>query len=280
MNVRLAINNYIMCPKIGEVPSLLRRGLMRPSVSTPIAKSDVFSKTKLPVLNCAGSFCFSQALRDGIKNVDLHHVEIAIDKEGGRVDFKGYPQLTHGINRVLKDVPELFNIFLHKDAYREGLDRHVLSSYQQLLEHPEFKKLSPRKQNILEHAVLNHDTGKAFVRGAEHPERSAQIVENRYKKLAMPTKDRDLIVKLVRHHHYSGNIADNQQTYQYYAKIFREDEFKLLKILTDSDLKSKRGDVGHRFEENKEFFANQEALYKSMRPSTSTPMAQSLNLCA
>lgn len=265
--------NYITT-MIGKGPRLLRKGLTRLGSVSEQTPADLFSRSELPVLNCAGSFRFNANLRDGIKGVDLSKVKIMTNSKTQRIAVVGHPKLTQGINQVIKKVPELFKVFQD-----DTLAEHVLKAYQKLVIHPEFQKLSPRFQHVLELAVINHDTGKVFGLGKAHPERSAKIIEHRYKNSSMPKEDIDLAAKLARHHHFTENVAKGLKTHQYYAEIFTEPEFNLLKIHTDVDLASKRKDVGDRLTQNEVIFAKQEALYGSMRENR-IASAKPFDICA
>lgn len=226
---------------------------------------DTFSKIKLPVQNCAGSFCINEDFKNAIQGIDIYSINIAVNSIFNRVNIKKMPQLTKGINKVLKDIPEFMYIFKPRKQYKDGLDKHVLATFQQLLCHPDYQKLTPKEKNVLELATLLHDEGKAIDLGPSHPDLSAKIVASRLKSKPIEDEDRQLILKLIKHHHYSGNIAKKRMTYQEYAKIFNEDEFKLLKILTDADIKSKRTPVQYRLDENVIFFAEQEAVFKALK---------------
>lgn len=230
---------------------------------------DKISINKLPVQNCAGSFCINETFRNAIKSADIDNLEIKIYKRFKMVRVKGNLKLTKGINRLLKDIPELFSIFDPKIQYKDGLHKHVLKTYQELLKHPEFQALSERRKNILEFAVLNHDTGKSrdlFKKSKKqlsmHPELSAKLISKRAAAFFTVKRDAQLALKLIRHHHYSENIAKGTMTYKDYARLFTEDEFHLLKIMTDADLLSKGKGVEKRMEENFIFFKEQELVYK------------------
>lgn len=226
---------------------------------------DAYIKKKLPVQNCAGSFCILEDFRTGIKNIDIYSADIIVKKKLNTIRIKGHPQVTRGINKYLKDVPEFMHVFAPKQEYKGGLARHVLSVFQELLCHPEYQKASSRYKNILENVVLNHDTGKAIDLKTDHPEYSAKIISKRLKSLPIQKEDVDLTLKLIRHHHYSENIAKGRMTYEEYAKIFTEEEFNLIKIITDCDIKSKKGDIQYRLDENEIFFAEQAKVYRKIR---------------
>jgi len=258
---------YSYFPKTRKLARTVIDRITSPSFAPKIKQLeiDMFAKKKLPVQDCAGSFCINKDLVEGIKNIDIYALDIAVNKRLNKVKISGHRQFTRGINTVLENVPENINIFAPKQEYKGGLAKHVLSAFQELLLDPEYQNESIRNQNIMSHAVFDHDTGKAFDLGSNHPEYSARIISKRYKTLPLPKEDTDLIIKLIRHHHYSENIAKGKMTYLDYAKIFTEPEFKLLKIITNCDLKSKRGNIQYRFDENKIFFAEQAKVYKELR---------------
>lgn len=280
--VKKILHQYI--PNTRELTNSLKNRITIPGFASKLKRleCDVFSIKKLPAPNCAGSFCLSTDFKQAIEGVDIYAADISVNQFLHRVKIKNEPELTKSINKVLKDMPELIHIFSPRVEYKDGLEKHVLATFQELLKHSEYKTLGRRKQIVLELATLNHDTGKAVSKTLkpDHPELSAKIIVKRLKSLAIQTEDKELILKLIRHHHYSENIAKGKMTYQDYAKIFTEDEFKLLKILTDADLQSKRGNVQYRIEENKIFFAEQDAVYKSLRETKTETARKPLNVYA
>jgi len=249
--------------------SLARRG-MRPSVlKLERIANDAFIKTKLPVPECAGSFCINTLLPDAIKELtkkEIYKLEFNLDHKEKTVSINGYPKLTKAINIFRKEIPDFFYIFRPKTD-EPDLPHHVLSTFQQVLLHPEFKALSQRKQVILMYSALLHDVGKTLHSEPEHALISKKMIERRLHKTNLQKEDQDLILKLIKHHHYCYNVKSNIKSYKDYAKIFSEEEFKLLRILTESDLASKEVNFKNlrRMVENKTIFKQQANTYAKMQ---------------
>lgn len=258
-------NKYFTLKGFSEIRQFARKAITRYDYAQNLAplKYDGFMCKKLPVPKCAGSFYLSPFLRSAFKNIDVHSLEILVNKKLNRIKIKDQPILTKEINKFIKQFPEFMYVFAPQTRYKGGLDKHVLATYQQLIIHPQFKRLSYKDQEILEIAALLHDVGKAIDLGSTHPRLSAKIVVQRIGSLPIDKKSKRIILKLIKHHHYSENIAKKRMNYEDYVEILSEKEFNLLKILTDADIKSKNKPVQYRLDENEKFFREQAIAYKT-----------------
>lgn len=251
----------------------------------------------LSVSKCAERFFVRNNFKEAINKVDIHSLNFeVIGKQSIRV--KRHPKLQREINHFIKDFPEFFKVFTHNHMYKEGLANHTLAVYQKLIQNPEFKKLSQREQNILQVTALLHDLGKAEKLGGSHPlvnhsnkyvkefsrliEKlnktdkspyhpllSAEIVREPLKKAGLPKEDRRLILKLIQNHHFTEYISKSNESQKkfvedMYSLKFDEKEIKLLQILTDADIASKKiadparkKEIFRRIGENNQFFNKQ-----------------------
>lgn len=250
---------------------LLAQKVMRPINAPRLNKleNDVFTRTELPVQKCAGSFCISAGFKEAIKNVDIHSLDILAIPKYKKVVIEKAPQLAKYINEFSKEFPNFFEVFRPK-TNEPDLGKHVLATFQELIEHPGYKRSSKRMQNNLEIAALRHDEGKTKDSGVGHTKISVRMIRKSLEKTSMTKEDKDLILKLIQHHHYSENIVKKRMTYEDYAKIFTEEEFEMLKILIDADLKSKTKNVQYRMDENLIFFAEQAKAFQSLKKKEET----------
>lgn len=260
---------YKYTPIILDHSKKISRALLRsdaPKLS--LLKNDVFIKTKLSVPQCAESFFIRPLFANAIKNLtkkDIYKLQPVLDTERKTVSIAKQPVLTKFLNNFMKKVPEVYYIFRPK-TNEPDLAQHVISTLRKILQHTKYKKLSQREQNILHVCALSHDIGKALVSTPEHAEASAKIMAKRLDKINMPEEDKKLIVKLIEHHHYCYHITSKNKTYNDYAKIFTEKEFKLLKILTEADVSSKKLLFKNilRMIENKFIFRAQQKEYAKL----------------
>lgn len=232
-------------------------------------KSDVLSRSIL------GHFSIGHDFRKAVRGVDFYATNISANPYSKKVRIKSHPELAGHINKIIKDMPEFFNIFESIiGKYKGELHKHVFSAFQELLVHPEYQRLSPRKKNVMEIATLLHDMGKTVTEGTPHVKRSAEIATRMLKSKDIPAEDKELIIKLINNHHFSEEIKNGRMTHEDYTRIFNEDEFNLLKILVDSDIQSKRHiePIQQYLDENIEFFKAQEQAFRSKKGHKSTSL--------
>lgn len=231
---------------------------------TPIAPklarlgSDILSRADL------GHFSISPDFRKAIRGVNFYATDISANPFSKKVKIKEHPELAESLNKLINEMPEFLRIFDSRvDRYKGELHKHVFSAFQELLLNPQYQRLSPRKKNIMEIATLLHDMGKIVTEGTPHVSKSTEIAERMLKGTDLPDKDKQLILKLIEHHHFSEEIKNGRMTHQDYAKIFNKDEFDLLKILVDSDIKSKIHirPVQDLLDENIGFFRKQDMAF-------------------
>lgn len=229
-------------------------------------KEDIFIKEKIPAQNCAGIFRMKPDLKNALKGLskkDIYNLKFKVNHDTKTISIKENPKLAKAINNFIKEIPEFFYYFRPK-TNEPDLAHHVLSTYQKLLQHPEFKKLSPRKQNILEYAALLHDVGKALDSTPEHAKLSVRMIQTSLQKAGVPKEDIKSMNKLTGDHHYSYNLKNNIKTYEDYADEFSKKDFKSLRILCEADVLSKEMNAKNlaRLAENKEFFRQQNKIYR------------------
>lgn len=223
--------------------------------------SDAFIKLSVP----AESFCVSKGFKDSIKDIDIYFSKFRVNPFFKKVRVKNQPEFTQNLNALFKDLPGFFKIFTPIKKYKGDLCKHVLTTFQLLVKNPDFQELSKREQELLEITALLHDMGKTVVAGSAHVEESAKIAQKMLKDKALLNQDKDLIINMIRHHHLCENVDKKKMTPHDYAKLLSEEEFKLLKILIDADIKSKRKPVQYRLDSNIKIFSEQEAIYQSMK---------------
>lgn len=211
------------------------------------------------------SFCVNRVFKNAIQGINVYETKFRVNPLFKKVKVINQPELTKSLNNLFKELPGFFNIFTPVRQYRGNLYKHVLGAFQILLKNPDYQRLSSREQKLLEIATLLHDMGKTKVAGSAHIEESVKIADKMLKSKSLPEKDKNLISKIVKHHHFSENVDKKKMTTYDYAKILTEEEFKLLKILVDSDIKSKRKPVQWRLDSNVRIFAEQDATFKAMR---------------
>lgn len=205
-------------------------------------KNDTFIKSKLSAPLCAGSFFIRPSFADSLKQLskkEIYKLKPILDTQNKTVSIEKKPLLTNLLNNFMHKVPEIYFIFRPK-TNEPDLAQHVISTLREVLVHPRYNDLSSREQNILNICALTHDIGKAIISSPDHAEASSRIISKRLDKINMPIKDKKLIVKLIEHHHYCYNVKYNNKSCSEYSKIFDENEFKLIQILTEADLRSKK----------------------------------------
>lgn len=200
----------------------------------------------------------------GLSKKDIYNLKFKVNHDTKTISISKNPKLAKAINNFIKEIPEFFYYFRPK-TNEPDLAHHILSTYQQLIQHPDFQRLSPKKQNILEYAALLHDLGKTLDSNPEHAKLSVRMIQARLEKLGLIKKDITDICKLVNDHHYSYNIKNNIKTFEYYANKHTKKDFKSLKILVDADVSSKERNQKNidRIKENKGYFKTQKKLYKT-----------------
>lgn len=234
-------------------------------------KQDLFIHENLPVLNCVGSFNIGSQFRKSILELskkEILNLKFGVNSEAKTVTIKENPKLAMAINGVIKKIPEFFYVFRPK-TNEPDLANHLLSTYLHVLKHPDFSSFSPRNQIVLQHAALLHDVGKALDSEPTHAGISVRILNNRLSSANLPKDDGKMILKLIEHHHYCYNIKAGLKTYEDYAKIFSEKDFKMLKLLGEADLSSKEVNMKNmgRILENKTIFMQQARVYEKTRRS-------------
>lgn len=250
-------------PKLLTTNKWSLRRATRPSVLEHKINKDTFIKTKTPALKCARGFLVNIEFSQAVKNLskqDIYSLNITNNIINKTVVVEGQPKLTSSINSFIKEFPEFFNIFNPK-ADEPNLSKHVLATYNQLLNHRDYNNLSKKQQNILDISVLLHDTGKSIESGRSHPDLSVKMIRETLNSKLLEEKEKNLILKLIKYHHYSESIAKGWNTYDDYVHVFNQREFNLLKILTDVDIKSKTKPIQHLLEENSIFFSEQEKAF-------------------
>lgn len=245
------------------------KNIMHPSViKYDTLASDAFIKSKLPELYCAGSFSINSQFTGALKNLskkDIYELQFNLDRAKKMVSIAGHPKLAMAVNTFIKEIPEFFYAFRPK-TNEPDLPHHILSTFQQVIKHPEYGSFSQRKQGILIHAALLHDIGKALDSESAHADISVRMLKQRFEKLNMQEEDKNLILKLIEHHHYCFNVKEGIKSYKDYAEIFSENEFKLLKVLTESDIASKEVSIKNlrKMVENKTIFREQADVYRDL----------------
>lgn len=229
-------------------------------------EKDIFIKEKLPAQNCAGIFRMKPELKNVLSRLsknDIYNLKFKVNHDTKTISIKENPKLAKAINNFIKEIPEFFYYFRPK-TNEPDLAHHVLSTYQKSIQHPEFKKLSPIKQYILEYAALLHDVGKTINSEPEHAKLSVRVIQTSLRKAGVPKDAIQSINKLIEEHHYSYNIKNNIKTYEDYAEEFSKKDFKSLRILCEADLESKEMNEKNlaRLAENIEFFRQQYKIYR------------------
>lgn len=244
---------------------------VREGISLSVLKKDKVEIMNRPAKNYAGRFFIGKNVKDALKAVNPHELSIEVINIQGkdRVWIKGQPKLQSGLNKIIREVPAVMDNFKHADAYLpDGLDKHVLSGWKKAMEMPAYKKLSKRKKRIVDLAILLHDRGKiGKLPKTEHATDSAKMAVVTLKDVKMLQRDKELVVKLIEHHHYTENIAKGKKTAEEYSEIFNNNhkEIELIEIISNADVASKKDEkkVAKRLAENVGIFAKQrEALGK------------------
>ena len=185
-------------PRLREPSRLITEVMNLPSSATKYKKlnnNDLFIKEKVPVQKCAGIFCVSTKFKEAIKNVDIYALNIGINRKNKTVNIKNQPELTKAINEYMEKVPEFFSVFVPKVVDDDPIDRHSLSVFQQIVSHPEYEKISPKKQAICDFLALNHDLGKTLDLSNNHPEATLKLITKRVKSLFPDKTDQNLFFK-------------------------------------------------------------------------------------
>mgnify|MGYP001805813368 CR=1 FL=1 len=249
-------------PKIRNQVARIRHKITIPLSASKLKnhqEKDIFIKN-LPVLNCAGRFCLNPEFVEAIKHVDIFNSDIRVNRFTKKIKIKDQELLSKCVNEFSKVVPEFYSIFRPKSD-EVDLGKHTLATFKNIVQHKDYKGLSKREKNVLNVVALGHDIIKSVDAGPMHPVISAQLMKKRLESQQMFESDIELAVKLITHHHYSENILKGRKTYSDYADIFDQEEFHLLKILIDSDIRAKRNFKSSRLVENAVFFEEQDRVF-------------------
>jgi len=245
------------------------KGMSRPSVlKYDKLNKDAFIKEKLPVLNCAGSFSLTGSLASVLKELskkDIYKLKFRVNHETKMILAKDNPRLSIAINNYIKRIPEFFYIFRPKTNEKE-LPQHSLATFREVLLHPEYETLSNRMKRIINYIAPSHDTGKTLDSTPDHAALSSRMLAKSLENV-LSEEDLELAINLLADHHYTYNIINKIHSYEYYADKYTEEEFKLLKILTEADLSSKERSFKNlrRIVENKTIFQQQAECYQNYR---------------
>lgn len=230
-------------------------------------KKDVFDK-KLPVQFCAGSSALNLSLSGVLKNMskkEIYKLKFRVNHETKTILVKDNPQLTIAINNYIKKIPEFFYNFRPKTNEKD-LPHHSLATFHELLINPEYQSLSYRLKNIMNYITPSHDTGKTLDSTPDHAALSARMLAKSLENV-LSKEDAELAFNVLSDHHYSYNVINNITTVEEYAQKRTEEEFMLVKLLSDADLASKEVSIKNlrRMAENKIIFQQQAQAYKKMK---------------
>lgn len=224
--------------------------------SSSIENEKLFQKLELiPKFNEAGEFVSYEGFPN-VKSLDskkpLHRkISNLIERftEKNEVVTKDF-QLNQVMNSVIKAFPE-FTHFIGKAQHSiEGpitkivsentsVDVHTMKVYQNMLNNPEYQKLSDSGKIISTFLALFHDSGKIEnVLDKGHPATSALYVSKSLENVNLSSNIKNRIVSLTKDHHWLELYNTNKASAEEIALKFKNPEdFKIAKIFADADLK-------------------------------------------
>ena len=154
----------------------------------------------------------------------------------------GNKTLDDGLNSFISAIKPFINIIGKKQSptHASTLDVHIFHVLQEAIKNPEFENLSNQDKTITKFAILLHDISKnEFKPDLEHPEKSAIITKKLLENYPLPKEMKNRIFEHVLNHQWLMLYSNNKYDEYQLATLFRtKQDWKITKIITNSDLKS------------------------------------------
>lgn len=147
--------------------------------------------------------------------------------------------LNEVLNSLLKGFPEYANMIGKSSSHNQTLDIHVLKVLQEVLNHPDYARLSDESKTVIKMFTLLHDIAKKGTQSdISHVGLSALYTRNLLEKFNLQPEVKARIYELVKNHHWLEQYNKGELTSEDVAAMFRRPEdYPIAKIFADADLK-------------------------------------------
>jgi len=117
---------------------------------------------------------------------------------------------------------------------------HLLTAFKSMAEDPDYAKLPPEDKRMADFAVLFHDIAKkAACVDLTHPETSSVLAGQMMKRFGWPDKDVNRISRLIKNHHWVGDLETCQKSMYDVANDFNNlPDFSIGIVMAKSDIKA------------------------------------------
>lgn len=142
----------------------------------------------------------------------------------------------NAFNDIIGAFPEFITIIGKIQHRGDSIDYHTFDDLKRIMNHPEYKTLTPQEKRIIFISTLFHDFGKDEKKiDPGHPKKSALIAKEIIKKLPVSLDEKERIFNLIRHGHWLTDM-DNSDDIAFYFR--RPGDFKLAQIFSEADSNS------------------------------------------
>jgi hypothetical protein len=171
---------------------------------------------------------------------DYNSEKIALDSSGKKILFPQNLEMERNLNVIAEVFPEFLTTVNKPDTHKSTLSTHLLTSFKNLVEDPDYAKLSDEDKRMADFAVLFHDIAKkAACVDPAHPENSAVMAGQMMKRFGWSDKDVNRISHLIRNHHWVANLETCQKSIFDVANDFNNlSDFSIGIVMTKSDIKA------------------------------------------
>lgn len=151
-------------------------------------------------------------------------------------------RLNKTLNSLIIGMPEFINIIGKKQHSTQdySIDIHILTVLNQIINNPEYNKLSDIEKTAIKLATIMHDIAKPQeINDKTHPYLSALYAKDILDKYNLPIELKNRIIELIKNHHWLELYNTEQKDENYIASVFRrKNDIKIARIMTEADLKA------------------------------------------
>jgi len=153
-------------------------------------------------------------------------------------------KVNKALNSLIEAYPEFLNIIGKKQhgTHNLSLDIHILSVLKESLNNPEYQNLSNESKTLLKLSCLFHDISKKEnIIDEKHPDNSASWANALLEKLNFNQDFNKRILNIISKHHWLKTYNWNHCFDDIATRFSNKEDFKIAKIIAESDLKSIQG---------------------------------------
>lgn len=119
------------------------------------------------------------------------------------------PEIKSLLDSIIQGFPEFLSIIGKQDAIHPNkLDIHILETFYNALNHPNYNKLTNSDKTALKLAILMHDIGKVEGVNGNHSDQSAIYANSVLNKFNLSQNIKENVVELIRFHHFPTENYD------------------------------------------------------------------------